>query len=107
MMDWLQENIFTLLSAIFGGSSIIGYFSERSRRKILERKETSDALVSMQAVYNTFTEDYLQKYQQIKEEMDNLKENFKEVLKALDLEKEKNRNLEEKIRSLQRQISSK
>lgn len=89
MQQWILDNIFSVISTIFGGTSFVAYLSERRKRKIEEKQLTTDALKSMQEAYDKFTEDLLNRYNemakellQVKEELNHMKQNLKEeVLK--------------------------
>lgn len=49
-MNW--ELIFNLLTALMGGTGLVGFLAERKKRRNLEKQGEADALGSMQKVYD-------------------------------------------------------
>lgn len=89
MREWLFDNIFTILTSLLGSTSLVGWILERNKRKIEEKQATSDALKSMQHAYDEFTKDALEKYKELREEVNALRDELtKERLKNFQLEVE-------------------
>lgn len=91
--SWLIENIFSIVTSILGGGSLLGWIQERKKRKIEENQLTADALKSMQEAYDTFTQDSLGRYNILKEEIDSLKIKLINVSSQLQTEKDYNQKL--------------
>jgi archaellum component FlaC len=83
MQQWVLDNIFSIITTIFGGTSFVAYLSEKRKRKIEEKQLTTDALKSMQEAYDKFTEDLLNRYNEISEELLKVKEELALVKKNL------------------------
>lgn len=66
MISTLQENWQALLGVL---GSIIAYFGGRKLKKAEETKNTSDALTSMQATYDTWVNDLKLRYDELKEDI--------------------------------------
>lgn len=66
MVNLIQENWQALLG-VFG--SVIAFFGGRKMKKAEETKSTSDALTSMQATYDTWVNDFRDRYNEIKDEL--------------------------------------
>lgn len=94
MLDWILNNIFTIVPTIFGGTSIIALFLEKNKRRIQEKQLSADALTKMQEAYAVFTEHTTTRYNALKEEMDKevgkLKTRLSDIEKELFLERNKN-----------------
>lgn len=90
-MEWLQNNLLTIISSLFGGGSILALFLEKNKRRIQEKQLSADALTKMQEAYAIFTSDSTLRYNELKVEMERelikLKTKVDEVLKELQLEK--------------------
>jgi uncharacterized protein HemX len=89
MKEWFLENIFTIITALFGGGSFWAYLTEKKKRKIEEKSLATDALKSMQDAYDRFTEDSKQRYDDLKLEIEDLKKRLSEVTKQLQEERNK------------------
>ena len=66
MINVINENWQALLG-VFG--SIIAFFGGRKLKKAEETKSTSDALTSMQATYDTWVNDFKSRYDELKEDL--------------------------------------
>jgi predicted nuclease with TOPRIM domain len=64
-----------ILIGVFG--SIAAFFGGQKMKSIQEKKANSDAVLSMQTVYDNFVKDIEARYREIKEEMSEVK---KEVI---------------------------
>ena len=89
----LTENLVSIITTVFGGSSFYAYYVEKNKRKIEEKQLSSDALKSMQDAYDKFTEDSLKRYSELSEEVEKLKEKLLTVTSQLDKEKQNYINL--------------
>lgn len=89
MKDFISEHLVTIISYVFGGGSIVGWILER-------RKKKTEALRTMQEAYNTFTEDSLLRYEELKKQVLVLREELLEMSKQLSEEKRKYYVLEDK-----------
>lgn len=92
--QWLIDNIFTVITTLFGSTSFVGYVLERKKRRIQERQETTDALKSMQEAYDRFSQDLLRRYEDISKEVMEVKKRLSEVTFELEGEKVKYKKLE-------------
>ncbi len=90
MTQWLTDNLLTIITTLFGGTSFLGYVSERKKRRIQEKQETTDALKSMQDAYDRFTADALKKYDEVVRELAEVREELRKVKQELILERQKN-----------------
>lgn len=91
MTQWLTDNLLTIITTLFGGTSFLGYVLERKKRRIQEKQETIDALKSMQDAYDRFTADALKKYDEVVKELEKVKKELEQVKQELITEKKKNR----------------
>ena len=66
MVNFIQEN-WQIVVGFFG--SIFAYFGGRKLKKAEETKSTSDALTSMQATYDTWVNDLKLRYDELKEDI--------------------------------------
>jgi len=89
MKEWLLENLFSIITGLFGGGSLFAYINERRKRKIEEKQLSTDALKSMQEAYDRFTEDSLSRYNDIKEELNEVKVRLTQVTQELSTERTK------------------
>lgn len=85
----ILDNIFTILSSLFGGGSFLAYFFERNKRKNEDAQGAADALTKMQEAYDKFTQDSLRTYEELRGEVTTLKENVKVLTENLRQEQEK------------------
>lgn len=83
MKEWFELHLFELITSFLGGTSMIGYFIERRRRKLAERRDTVDTLVVMQQAYDKFTEDYMKRYTALSEEVKAARDEILELTKKL------------------------
>lgn len=65
-MNFLQDN-WQILTGLIG--SIVAFFGGRKIRKADETKNTSDALTSMQTTYDTWVNDFKERYEELKHEL--------------------------------------
>ena len=91
MKEWVTENLFSIITAIFGSGSFFAYITERKKRVIEEKQLASDALKTMQDAYDKFTEDAMFKYKDLSEEVAELKKKLVDV--TLQLNKEEGKYL--------------
>lgn len=94
--EWINQNLYNLISTLIGGTSLFAYITERKKRKLEQRKETIDSIKSMQEAYDKFTEDSLKRYNEISEEVVRLKEELKKITFQLDIEGKRYKSLQEK-----------
>lgn len=66
MVNFIQEN-WQIVVGFFG--SVFAYFGGRKLKKAEETKSTSDALTSMQATYDTWVNDLKLRYDELKEDI--------------------------------------
>lgn len=96
MENWqILMGIFTSIAAFFGGQKM---------KIIQEKKANSDAVLSMQTVYDNFVKDIEARYREIKDEMSGVKKELIE-LRAENLELRKQLKFwENKYNSLKKQF---
>jgi predicted nucleic acid-binding Zn-ribbon protein len=70
MTNFLIENYQIIAGSIM---SIFAYFGGKKIKIAEENKATSDALTSMQTTYDVFVNDLRERYNELKEEINNLK----------------------------------
>lgn len=104
-MDWLQENLLTLITTVFGGVGLGGYIFERNKRKIEEKQASAEALETMQKAYDKFTEDSLKRYESVTQEVKELKEEVGFLQIELVKEKGKFAVIKEENENLKRQYA--
>lgn len=75
MIRQLMIENWQILIGVFG--SIAAFFGGQKMKSIQEKKANSDAVLSMQTVYDNFVKDIEARYREIKEEMSEVK---KEVI---------------------------
>ena len=91
-----------ILIGIFG--SVAAFFGGQKMKSIQEKKANSDAVLSMQTVYENFVKDIEARYREIKEEMSDVK---KEVIELRAENSELRKELkfwENKYNSLKKQF---
>jgi predicted nuclease with TOPRIM domain len=71
MKTILMEN-WQVLLGIFG--SIIAFFGGQKMKSIEEKKANSDAVLSMQTVYDNFVKDIEGRYREMRDEMQHVKD---------------------------------
>lgn len=78
-----MNNIFIEHWELFTGvvSSVFAFFGGRKMKKADEKKATSEALETMQKTYDTFVEDFKNRYEEIKTELVELKSDNRELQK--------------------------
>lgn len=90
-MQWILDNIFTIFTSLFGGTSIIALFLEKNKRRITEKQLNADALQKMQEAYAIFTNDSTSRYNELKIETEkqlaNMQSRIDDIAKELVLEK--------------------
>ena len=87
MKEWLLENIFSIITTVFGGGSFFAYITERKKRIIEEKQLGADALTKMQEAYDKFTTDSLKRYEELSSEVEELKKKLTLVTSQLESEK--------------------
>lgn len=97
MQQWIIDNIFTIISTIFGGSSLVAFFFERNKRRIEERQLNADALTKMQEAYSIYTTDSNNRYDKLKQEFEEEFSRIKKKLNTVVEELDKERVIREKI----------
>ena len=70
-MNLLQENWQAIVGVL---GSIIAFFSGKKIKKAEETKSTSDALTSMQSTYDTWVNDLKLRYDELKEDLKQYRE---------------------------------
>ncbi len=91
-----------ILIGVFG--SVAAFFGGQKMKSIQEKKANSDAVLSMQTVYENFVKDIEARYREIKEEMSHVK---KEVIELRAENSELRKELkfwENKYNSLKKQF---
>lgn len=78
MKNILMENWQILLGII---GSIITFFGGKKMKSIEEKKANSDAVLSMQTVYDNFVKDIEGRYREMREEMQQVKDEVIELRK--------------------------
>lgn len=103
-VEWLENNLYGIITTILSGGGLFAYFTERKKRKIQEAKEASsakleeaNALETIQLVYDKFVKDSLDRYAELKNQLDVIKTELQSVYHQLELvskelEEEKERN---------------
>lgn len=90
-MEWILNNFLSIVTTLFGGTSLVALVMEKNKRRIEERQLSADALAKMQEAYAVFTEDSNKRYISLKQEMESelskLKERLSKILEQLELEK--------------------
>lgn len=101
-MEWLQDNIWTLISTVLGGGGLLGWLTERNKRKIEEKQASAEALDTMQKAYDRFTEHHLNRYESVMKDLDKLNTKVFDLESELLKEKGKLTLLKEENESLRR-----
>lgn len=90
MKEWLVDNLLTIFTTLLGGTSLVGYLTERKKRRIEERQLNADALTRMQEAYDKFVEhsntnykELLTKYQELTSKYMELEGKYEKVEKEL------------------------
>ena len=104
MQQWIIDNLSIIITSLTTGGFGIGYFNERNQRRINEKKGTAAALKTMQEAYDTFANDFIQKYNILKGDIQTLKNELRDVYEQLASEKLKNKTLEYQIELLKNKI---
>lgn len=71
-MKWIIEHLETVIATLIGGGGVVGWINER-------RKKKTDALKSMQQLYDEFVADASQKFNEMRIEVDRLKAEIHEI----------------------------
>lgn len=85
---------------------IIAYFSGKRMKRIEEKKASSDAVSSMQLVYDNFVKDIEQRYVDMKKEMQSLKDEVHQLRIENDKLRKELRNWELKYHSLKKEYEN-
>ena len=79
MIRQLMIENWQILIGVFG--SIAAFFGGQKMKSIEEKKANSDAVLSMQTVYDNFVKDIEARYREIKEEMSDVRTEVVELRK--------------------------
>lgn len=71
-MKWVIEHIDTIIATLIGGGGVAGWVNER-------RKKRTDALKSMQQLYDEFIKDAADKFNTMHEEIEQLKKEIHDI----------------------------
>ena len=71
-MKWIVEHLETLIASFVGGGGIIGWIAERHKKK-------TNALISMQRLYDEFVKDAADKFKAMQDEIESLKKEIHEI----------------------------
>ena len=90
LKQWLFENAYGIVTTLLGGSGIAAFFFERKKR-IAQNKidlatakhQEANALETIQLVYDKFVKDSLDRYADLKSQMDSIRLELEEVYKQL------------------------
>lgn len=82
ILDIIKEYLGEAIVAVITG--LIAYFSGRKRAEVELKSSEGEALKTMQEAYDKFTTDSLKKYQELYEELHEVKEMLKIVKKELE-----------------------
>lgn len=109
----ITDNIFSIISSIFGGGSFLAYIFERKKTRAMTNQEIAKAsqeeataLANMRASYKEFTEDMNLKYDELSNEVRELKKKLNTVTTELDEEKKKYKNLKDSYLRLKNSYDS-
>lgn len=98
----ILDNLGLIITSLFGGGSFMAYLLEKKKRSIEEKQLASDALKTMQDAYDKFTQDSLQRYNELSLEVGDLKKKLILVTSQLENEEGKYlvlKNAYEKLKS--------
>lgn len=101
MKTLLMEN-WQILIGVFG--SIVAFFSGQKMKSIEENKANSDAVLSMQTVYDNFVKDIETRYREMRDEMQHVKDEVIELRKENSELRKELRVWENKYNSLKKQF---
>ena len=80
MQKFLTENIFSIISTLFGGGSLLAFVFERKKNKAITKQESSKAdqeeataISNMRKAYKDFTEDMNERYNEVINELEGVK----------------------------------
>ena len=105
MKEWILDNVFTLLTAIFGGGSFYAFLTEKKKRKLELQSTEANALSQMQLTYDKFVEDFTEKYQHLQKELAEVKSNYHNLQKKLDASESKYQNLKREFENYKKNHS--
>lgn len=100
MKEWAVNNLFQIITVIFGGGSFFAFVTERRKRKIEESQLQASALAGMQKTYDKWVEDSNQKFASINKELYEVKNENIEQRKDLRLLQKDNSKLHLEISKL-------
>lgn len=95
MINFLSTN-FEYIIGVF--VSIIAYFGGRKSKKADETKNTSDALTSMQQTYDTWVNDFKNRYDELKSELKLYREEQLQLRKEITQLRNENDELRKELR---------
>lgn len=97
----LMDN-WQLLAGIFG--SIVAFFGGQKMKSIEEKKANSDAVLSMQTVYDNFVKDIESRYRDMREEMQQVKDEVIQLRKENSELRKELREWENKYTTLKKEF---
>jgi len=106
MKAWLLENIFSIITAIFGSGSFVAYIIERKKRKVELNQSEALALQTMQAAYDTFSKDMIDRLTDMRSEVEDLKKKIMNVTSQLQEEENKYNVLQKSYDTLKKAYDS-
>ena len=101
MKSILMEN-WQILAGMF--ASVVAFFGGQKMKSIEEKKANSDAVLSMQTVYDNFVKDIESRYREMRDEMQHVKDEVIELRKENSELRKELRVWENKYNSLKKQF---
>ena len=90
MQQFLTENIFSIISTLFGGGSLLAFVFERKKNKAITKQESSKAdqeeataISNMRNAYKAFTEDMNERHNEVRKELEDVKNVLSKVRNEL------------------------
>jgi cell shape-determining protein MreC len=84
------------------GSSIIAFFGGQKMKTIEEKKASSDAVLSMQTVYENFVKDIEDRYREMREENNEMRNEMKHLKEEVTQLRKENGELRKELRLWER-----
>ena len=106
LKQYFLENLTAIIGYVIGGGSFYGYFLERKKRTIEEKQIGADALKTMQDAYDKFTSDSLRRYEELRQEISDLKKKLTDVSLELEQEKGKHNKLKTAYENLKKEFDA-